>query len=242
MQASEAIIERVWRVAAGVQRLELAVEPSLAQIEPGQSLLVLGESYLREQWIPIESQGGQLVVERHAEAHYSPGQVVDAIGPIGKALPWVGGGGKHLLLIAQDTPPTPLLMLAQSAAAQTAEVALVLLGKARGYPFEGIPAAVELLSGNDNNAWDDQASTLQWADQIFAVADDAFWDDYFSSLVYLVKKTLGAVPANFLHGVFTLPLPCGVGACDACMVRCKTNNKLICKQGPSLDLSEVFLI
>jgi Iron-sulfur cluster binding domain of dihydroorotate dehydrogenase B len=247
MQETEAIIERVWQVSPQIQRLELTVETSLAQLVAGQSLLVQpkenqSDPYLREHWIPVDLQEGQLIIERSAESHYSPGQVVSVLGPIGQGMPWVGGGNKHLLLVALDTPPTPLLMLAAAAAHQTAEVALVLLGKAVDYPFAGIPSAVEVINGNEDYTWRDQAATVNWADQVFAAVDESFWQDHFTSLFHLVKNIRTFVPVNFLHGVFTLPLPCGTGACTACMVRAKTGSKLICTQGPALDLTEVQLL
>ena len=246
---SEAVIERIWQVGGRIQRIELAVDRSLREIRPGQSLLALSgknwNPYLREQWLPVEVYEGQVVVERTATDNlyqFSPGQVVDLIGPVGESLPWIGGGNKHLLLIALETIPTPLLMLAQEAVAQTAEVAFVMLGSAIEYPFEGIPAAVEVITGEEHDKWDDREATINWADQIFAVVDQALWLDHFSNLFHLVRKIKGKVSTNFMFGVFNLPLPCGTGACTACMIRCKTGTKLTCKQGPAVDLTEVQLL
>ena len=246
MQESEAIIERVWQVGPGIQRLELAVEPGLAALQPGQSLLAQSqdrwEPYLREHWIPVDNESGILKIEPNNNSHYAPGQIVSVIGPIGEPLPWISGGGKHLLLIAQDTPPTPLLFLAKTAIEHTAEVALVLLGSSTEYPYTGVPAAVEVITGEPDNTWPDDCVTLEWADQIFAAVGDSFWHDQFSSLFHKIEAVRGRIGVNSLHGVFTLPLPCGTGACGACMIRCKTTVKLTCTQGPALDLTEVQLL
>lgn len=246
MQQSEALIERIWQVSPEIQRVEVSVEPALAQIQPGQSLLALPDErsgvYLREHWIPVDLQDGLLVVERESAFHYSPGQIVDVIGPVGSPLPWLGGGNKHLLLIAQDTAPTSVLLLAQNAVQRTAEVALVLQGSASEYPFTAIPAAVEVIKGDKHGNWQNRDSTLAWADQIFAVVNETFWQDHFSALFHLVKNIKGHVPVKFLYGVFDSPMPCGTGACNACMVRCKTQNKLVCTDGPALDLTEVMLL
>jgi hypothetical protein len=247
MQESQAIIERVWQVSAELQRLELTVEAPLAQLSPGQSLLVLPDEgrvdpYLRQHWIPVSQEDGQLIVERSTDEHYQPGQVVSLIGPVGSPLPWIGGMNKHLLLIALDTPPTPMLMLASQAISQMSEVALVLLGRAVEYPFVGIPPAVEVINGTDQQDWQDRDATLYWADQIFVAVDETFWLDHFTGLFHLVKNIRGHVSVNFLYGVFTLPLPCGAGACMACAVRCKNLVKLTCTQGPALDLTEVDLL
>jgi hypothetical protein len=50
-----------------------------------------------------------------------------------------------------------------------------------------------------------------------------------------------AVPEGFLHGVFDLPLPCGIGACMACMVRGKRDHRLVCIDGAAFDLAQVKL-
>jgi NAD(P)H-flavin reductase len=246
MQESEAIIERVWQVGPGVQRLELAVEPGLASLEPGQSLLARSEDrwqpYMRDHWIPVNNEGGLLTIELPEGEHYSPGQIVSVLGPIGEPFPWMSGGGKHLLLIAQDVLPTSLLFLAKTAVEQTAEVALVLLGTSVDYPFAGIPAAVEVINGDADHTWPDDSVIIGWADQIFATVGDSFWLDQFSGLLHKIEDTRGRLAVNSLYGVFTLPLPCGTGACGACMIRCKTTAKLTCTQGPALDLSEVQLL
>ncbi|NJL92319.1 MAG: hypothetical protein HC915_00680 [Anaerolineae bacterium] len=39
MRETEALVERVWRLAPRVQRMEVVIEPALEQIEPGQRLL-----------------------------------------------------------------------------------------------------------------------------------------------------------------------------------------------------------
>lgn len=61
MKQSEAIIERVRRINAGYQHLELAVDEALNRIKPGQSLLVRTSTswhpYLREHGIPSVWQG-----------------------------------------------------------------------------------------------------------------------------------------------------------------------------------------
>lgn len=248
MNQNEAIIERIWQIERGWQRLELMVDASLEQITPGQSLLVSPnpnhwEPYLRGHWFPVKREDGALIVERPTSERYSPGQVVDVIGPLGESYPWIGGGGKHLLLIAQDSPPTPLLMLAQEALNQMAEVTLLLLGSALDYPFAGIPPAVEVIDGEKDERWREDGALLNWAHQIFVLADAIMWLETFSSIFHLVKTArAGRIPPNFLFGVPMMILPCGTGVCNACMVRCKTSMKQVCTQGPALDLTEVHLL
>lgn len=240
MRETEAIIERVWRIAPDVQRLELRTDEALRHLEAGQSLLAAGSSYLREQWLPVEVGQNTLTVERPMTSTYAPGQTVSLLGPVGNKFPW--NHQKRLLLIAYDTYPTPLLMLAHKALRQNAAVAFILLGKARDYPVAGMPAAVEVIPGHDTAVWPDRDATLLWADQIFAVANDAFSQEHFSELFQMTKNLKMNLPMNTFYGVMTPLQPCGTGACMACMIRGKTSNKLVCVDGPAFDLTEIFLV
>jgi hypothetical protein len=58
--------------------------------------------------------------------------------------------------------------------------------------------------------------------------------NYFSEL-------RAEIPSNYLFGVFQPILPCGVGACGACMIKAKGGSPLVCTQGPAFDLTEVNL-
>ncbi|NJL92320.1 MAG: hypothetical protein HC915_00685 [Anaerolineae bacterium] len=167
--------------------------------------------------------------------------MISLLGPVGSPLPWVRGAGKRLLLIAHQAAPTPLLFLAQRAVEVAAEVVLVLLGPASEYPFTGVPPAVEVLQSEPDGTWNDATNVLSWADQLFVVADEALWPEAFSQVYHQIQQQRSTVPVNFVFGVFDLPFPCGTGACLACMVRCKTTNRLACKEGPALDLTEVLL-
>ncbi|MFP4323116.1 MAG: hypothetical protein ACLFTK_11740 [Anaerolineales bacterium] len=244
MIQTEALVERVWRVAPGLQRLALAADPALLHIAAGQFVLAQTapdwSPYLRETWTPVDIQEGQLIVEPLAARAYSPGQQIDLLGPLGQPFPWVGGGGKRLLLIAMDAPPRPLLHLAHTALANTAEVALVLLGTARDYPFAGIPAAVEVITGEIDGGWADRDATLAWPDQIFATVPPHHWDDYGALLYHLTEESRGTtLPAGFLFMVANWPMPCGVGACTACMLRTTSGLKTLCTDGPALDMTDM---
>lgn len=242
MRETEAIIERVWRVAPDIQRLELRVDDALRHLEAGQSLLATGASYLREQWLPVEVRQNSLIVERRMDSNYTPGQTTSLLGPIGNAFPWIAGQQKHLLLIAYDTYPTPLLLLADKALKQSASVALVLLSSAREYPFSALPTAIEVISGHDNAVWPERDETILWADQIFAVTKDVLSQEYLSELTQIVKALKMNLHINTFFGVINPIQPCGTGACMACMVRCKTTNKLSCMDGPAFDLTEILLV
>lgn len=246
MRETVAIIERVWQLDAQWQRVELAIEAPLMQLQPGQVLLALAseasfDPYLREVWHPVAVQGQHLVVERPLGEAYLPGQRVNLLGPVGNPYPWKGGGQHNLLLIAQDAPPTPLLWLAQMALQQGAAVALMLGGEVQ-YAMPGIPAAVEVLQGDADQHWMPQADVLQWASQIYLVTDAILWREKFSNLYYTLQQLRGQVVARTVFGVLAMPLPCGTGACMACMVRSKGDPLLACQEGIAFDLTELLLL
>ena len=72
MRETQAIIERVRHVGAGIQQIDLAIDAALTQLEPGQSVFgapfqqagpTTWEPYLRMQWIPVDVLPGRVVIE-----------------------------------------------------------------------------------------------------------------------------------------------------------------------------------
>lgn len=244
MRETQAIIERVRRLGSNWQHLDLAVEPELAYIQPGQVMLTrLGDSwspYLREQWIPLgfNEEEGVLVVERPLTQQYNPGDEVSLLGPVGSPF-MLKPAVRNLLLIAFDHPPTRLMSLVLQAIRQNMSVVLVLTASAQNYPLTNLPTAVEVITTPNETEWTNQEDTLRWADQIYAVTAPAFCEEYYSRLWKVTKEVRRAVPESFLQGIHPHPLPCGTGACLACLVRRKGADHLACVQGPCFDLSHM---
>jgi hypothetical protein len=244
MRETQALIERVRRVGTQWQHLDLAVEQDLAQIQPGQTVLARlnrgREPYLREQWIPLgyNPDEGVLVVERPLVEFHEPGDEVSLIGPVGVSYE-VNPVTSRLLLVALDYPPTRLLALMLKAIADGLSVMLVLTGSARDYPLSELPAAVEVIHSDNPNTWPDQERTISWADQVFAVTSPTYAELNYNQLWQDALRIRRALPQAFLHGIYTLPLPCGTGACLACLVRRKGADHLACIQGPAFNLAEM---
>src|SRR5260221_11584325 len=175
MQQAQAIIERVRRVSSTTQRIDIAVDKSQRSVGAGQLFLArMTESldpYLREPWTPVRREGSSVIVERPVTQNFSPGDVVNLLGPVGKPIP-LREAAHSLLLIAYDSAPTALLMLAETALAKGLSVALALVGAALNYSLETLPQEIEIIRGDasdPNGAWPNQSETLRWADQIVAV-------------------------------------------------------------------------
>ena len=244
MRERLAVIERVRRMGSNWQHLDLAVEPELAYMQPGQVVLArLGDSwspYLREQWIPLgfNDEEGVLIVERPLHEQYNPGDEVNLLGPIGSPF-LLKPAIRNLLLIAYDYPPTRLMSLVVQAIRQNMSVVLVLTASAQDYPLTNLPAVVEVITTPNETEWANQADTLKWADQVYAVTSSVFCEEYYAALWQATKEARRAVPESFLQGIYPLTLPCGTGACMACLVRRKGADHLACVQGPCFDLSHM---
>ena len=252
MNETRAIIERIRRINQHTMYVEIAVESrALQQLKPGESLLVRllatdetrepYDPYLREQWFPAGLTGDQrILVERPYSDRYRPQQVLSVIGPVGhpyrfrKSL-------RNVLLVAYDAPPFALTSMISQLLHNNISVTLVLLGSARQYQTQHLSAEVEVIQGDDKLTWNDQVMTLGWADQIFVVAAQNEELVRFAEVVQRVRELRADVPANYLFGVFRPLLPCGVGACSACMLRVDGELVAACSKGPAFDLTKVKL-
>jgi dihydroorotate dehydrogenase electron transfer subunit len=243
MQEKQAIIERVRRVSAGIQRLDIAVEKAHRGVAAGQFFLARRteslDPYLREPWLPIHVERSTITVEQPASQSFSPGQVISLIGPLGKPVP-LRDSCRTLLLIAHEATPAALLLLAETALAKGAAVTLVLLGASRRYPLEALPQEVEVLRGDAHSGnWPNQAQTLTWADQIVAAAPPPYDVPFYTQLREEIRRSRVEIPAAYVWGLFHLPMPCGVGACQACLVRCTGGEVFACLDGPAFDLTQL---
>ncbi|HVU10387.1 MAG TPA: hypothetical protein VHD90_03875 [Phototrophicaceae bacterium] len=251
MKETQALIERVRRISDTHQQLHVTVDASLAAIKPGQSVLArVGEGwtpYLREHWWPVGQQKNTLIFERPGDIHYEPGTVISLIGAIGQPFRF-RRTLRSVLLIAYCTDPAPLLMTIPALLANKVSVTLLLLGTE--YDTHHLPPEVEVLQGEisdgatpaDRLNWPNRVTTIGWADQVFIAVAQENELDSFREMWALFSALRADIPTSYLFGVFRPLLPCGVGACSACMVRLKgTDTQLMCTDGPAIDLSKVTL-
>lgn len=242
MRETQAIIERVRRVNEGFQQLDLSVDESLNALKPGQSLLARltdrWDPYLREHWWPVNGGKNTLVVERPGSQLYEPGQIVSLLGIIGQPYRF-RRNLRQVLLIAYDIAPTALLMPIPALLSNKVSVTMVLLGKASEYETKHLPPEVEVIHGDSELNWPNRVTTVGWADQIFmTVAQD---DELarFNRLWDLLRDLRADIPKSYVFGVFQTIQPCGIGACQACMVRLTEGQGLVCVDGPAFDLTTV---
>lgn len=246
MQEAQAIIERIRRISPTIQRLDVAVHKAHREFSPGQLFLArIAEAldpYLREPWIPLDREGTHIVVERlisQGSGNYAPGQVVNLIGPVGKPIP-IAETTRTLLLVAYEASPAALLMAANLTLARGGAVTLVLVGNARGYPIDALPPEIEIVRVDSHETWQDRDKALAWADQVIAVAPPSFDQVVYPRLLSDIRRVRIEPAVNYVLGLFHGPMPCGVGACQACLVRLTGGEEAAaCLEGPAFDLLNV---
>jgi hypothetical protein len=252
MHETKGYIERIRRLNPEYQVLELAIEGEMfKKIKPGQTLLArlpdpdtdteTWHPYLREQWWPAGfTQNGLLVVEQPFSHRYQPGQLVELLGPVGQPYRF-RPSLRNVLLLAYDTSPTPLTIMTRQLLHNDIHVTLVLLGRAREYRTAHLPAEIEVVRGDNTLEWPDRLMTLGWADQIFVTVNPDGEHMNFDEVLRMIQQERIEVPKHYLFGVFQPLLPCGIGACHACMVRQGSKLIPVCRKGPALDLTQVKL-
>ncbi len=251
MNETQAYIERIIRVNRNYQRLELAVDNSLSHIRAGQSVLArriekdyeleIWNPYLRELWFPVDVPSpSSIVVEQPANIQYIPGQLISLLGPIGQPFRF-RRSLRNILFMVYHTSPAPLLLTLKPLLANHVSVTMVLMGTAKDYDTQHLPPEVEIIRAEDNLTWDDMVMTLGWADQVFALVGQGDELSYFGEIMKLIRERRADIPENYIFGVFHNALPCGVGACYACMLKMKEGTKLQCIDGPAFDLTTLQL-
>lgn len=251
MKESQAYIERITRVNRDYQRLDLAVDRSLASLRAGQALLVRRidkdyeaerwDPYLRELWFPVEIlASNMLVIEQPARWHFTPGQLLSIIGPVGQPFRF-RQKLRNILLITYDSTPAALLMMLAPLLERQVSITMVLMGSAREYETSHLPGEIEIIQADDDMTWSDMVMTLGWADQVFAAVGPGDELERLGDIMRVMRERRNDLPANYVFGVLQRPLPCGVGACHACMLNLRGARKLQCVDGPAFDLTTLRL-
>lgn len=149
-----------------------------------------------------------------------PGNTVDLIGPLGKALPIHPADSTRLLVASED--PGPLLPLAVGA------TAVLLLG--RPYPLGSLAAEIEVRVGHLPTLMKEYA---RWASLT------AVYTAPHRPAGLLAALRAAGFDGQRVYGYTDVVMPCGVGACRACWVSTRNGAVLACETGPWLTLSEL---
>jgi len=212
---------RVVEVAAVGGSIRIECEGPHPVTAAGQMCLALAglpnQSSLR---VPLfllpfgELRPGFYVPASHAYARLAPGDHLDLIGPVGRGFRLPADRGR-LLVIAGSLER--LASLVETALRRGLAVTVITPRSA-----ELLPADVEIHRGPLT------AELAQWADVVaLDVADPV-------ARAARLRELAPARGAEYVQALHQPPMPCGVGACQACWVHLPHANarKLACLDGP----------
>ena len=177
-------------------------------------------------------------------AHAHSGEELDVIGPLGRPLPLAPRTGS-LLLVGSGPGLAALLLLAQQAASRGAAVTLLAGATQRDTlppPFL-LPDSIEYESFLGLDAAELRAqlggaagqTRLRWADQLFAALPSAL----LGTLRDAVRAAKIRWEREYASVLLDAPLACGVGACNSCVVELRRGPRLLCLEGPAVDLRDL---
>ena len=186
--------------------------------EPGQVCLALADR-LPQPWLrlglhlaAVEGGVAFYVPMTHAYARLQPGDRLELLGPVGRGFR-LPASAAHLLVVASSLErvlPTILHAVRQQQA-----VTVITPRSA-----ELLPPDVEIHRGALT------AELAAWADVVILdVADPR-------ARARHIRELASPRAEQFVQALFQVPMPCGVGACQACWVEPLNSKRLACTEGP----------
>jgi dihydroorotate dehydrogenase electron transfer subunit len=196
-------------------------------VTPGQFCLaradIATQPFLRVPLYPVHTRDGGpgfFVDPAHPYAALEPGDTLDLVGPCGRGFS-LPPRAAHLLLVVGTLER--LYSLAHLALERHFAVTL-LLPPPPGAPLPSLPLDVEIQRGALT------ADLAAWADLIAADVPDPL------TLAQQARLLRLNPPPGFVQALVTPPMPCGVGACQACWVEIGPSRKRTCVAGPVVHL------
>jgi dihydroorotate dehydrogenase electron transfer subunit len=174
-------------------------------------------------------------------ARRKAGNTLSVFGPLGRGYE-VANDTQNVLLVAGGLGVAAVVALADEAVA--AGRAVTLLQGARTasklFPPEHLPSDVEAISatedgseGHHGRVTELLAQHLPWADQVFACGPNPM----FASMAAVTREMRTRKPVQAL---LEERMGCGTGVCYGCAVFTRKGVRLVCRDGPRMELREVF--
>ncbi|MEX0682441.1 MAG: dihydroorotate dehydrogenase electron transfer subunit [Dehalococcoidia bacterium] len=169
------------------------------------------------------------------------GDTLTVFGPLGRGFA-VDAGTQNLLLIAGGLGVAGVLALADEAVSAGKSVTLLQGARtaAKLFPPEQLPAEVEAISATDDGSEGHRgrvpellATHMPWADQVFACGPNPM----FEAMAKVVKE---ARSRKSVQALLEERMGCGTGVCYGCAVFTRKGVRLVCRDGPCMELREVF--
>jgi len=182
------------------------------------------------------------VVGRGTEwlAQRKQGDSLDLFGPLGNGFD-IAPSSKNLLLVAGGIGIAPLIALAESAVATGSSVTLLMgdKNKARIYPERLLPSEIKVVVATEDGSLGLKGMVTDLIPQFVSGADQVFACGPLPMYRRMAEMCgqRGNMPVQVL---LEAVMGCGVGACLSCAVETGHGRKLVCKDGPVFDLSDII--
>ncbi len=169
------------------------------------------------------------------------GDALTMFGPLGRGFE-VDAGSENILLVAGGLGVAAVVSLADEAVAAGRSVTLLQGARtaAKLCPPEHLPAEVEAISATDDGSEGHRgrvtellAERMPWADQVFACGPNLM----FESMAAVVREMRTRKPVQVL---LEERMGCGTGVCYGCAVFTRKGVRLVCRDGPRMELREAF--
>jgi dihydroorotate dehydrogenase electron transfer subunit len=182
------------------------------------------------------------VVGRGTEwlAQRKQGDILDIFGPLGNGFE-VRHSSRNLLLAGGGIGIAPLVALAESAIAAGRSVTLLIGDRtaARIYPNRLLPSEIKVAVSTEDGSLGSKGMVTDLLPQFVSEADQVFACGPLPMYRRMAEMSgkWGNVSVQVL---LETVLGCGVGACLSCTIETEHGRKLVCKDGPVFELSEVI--
>lgn len=173
-------------------------------------------------------------------ASRSPGDRIEIMGPLGRGFS-LPPQPENLLLIAGGTGIAPLLFLAE-AAFKSGHSVILLMGAASTlelYPPNLLPQNLETLLSTEDGLRGMRGKVTDLLPLVAGRFDRAYAAGPVDMYRQLQRRP--ELQGKPLQVSLEVRMGCGYGACLGCSVPTRSGNRLVCRDGPVFDLSELDL-
>jgi dihydroorotate dehydrogenase electron transfer subunit len=226
--------------------------PEIAAIaRPGQYVMVrCGEGYAMPLRRPLavhrlSKDGIALlftVVGRGTEwlSQRKAGEQVDLFGPLGNGFE-IYPASRSLLLVAGGVGVAPLLALAEHAKAGGFDFKLVIGEKsaAKIYPEHLLPSGMKPIVTTEDGSIGHKGVVTDILPQLVPEADQVFLCGPLP-MYKAIAKMGGKLENKPIQVLLETVMGCGVGACLSCSIETKKGRRLVCKDGPVFEFSDIL--
>lgn len=161
------------------------------------------------------------------------GDTLDLLTPLGRAIEF-NATARHILLIGEGPRIAQLIAIAHDAVNQGREVVLASYPVPIGEGIEVYPP--HLLSPEIEYRTDDvlNSELITWADALIVSGSS----ELFRAVADALRAVRYRLGPGFARILLEMPMPCGIGVCYACTVNTLRGVRLVCVDGPTIDLVE----